>query len=120
METELLQDIRAANLAITRFVSGLSAAKASPRPDWHSIHLDSLTAQLKKVERDLGVLPPPGLRDAELAEELQKYAVNLGLIKAAIEELGPVLEKRMRLIKEELAHLSAAQSWSDSLSDLSK
>jgi hypothetical protein len=120
MEATLLQDLRTANQAITRFVSELSVAKAPPQPEWYSGHLDSLTAQVNKIEKVLGAVPPPGLRDEELAKELRIYAVNLGLIKKAIEGLGPLLKENMRLVKEAIARLGAARSWSESLKDLSK
>jgi hypothetical protein len=120
METALLQDLRAANRAITRFVSELSIANASPWKDSYSGQIESLTTQLIKIEKVLGSLPPPGSRDEELAKELKTYAVNLGLIKKAVEELGPVLEERTRLAKESIARLGAARSWSDSMKDLSK
>jgi hypothetical protein len=120
METALLQDLRNANQAITRIVSELSATKPPPLPEWYSGHFDSLTAQVNKIEKVLASVPPPGLRDEELAKELKIYVVNLGLIKKAIEGLGPLLKENMRVTKEAIARLGAARSWSASLKDLSR
>jgi hypothetical protein len=120
METELLQDLRTVNQAITQFVSEVSVAKASPHSQWHSLHLDSLTAQVIKVEKALPHLPPPELRGEELSAELLKYSVNLGLIKSTIQDLEPVLVERMRSIQKALARLEATGTWSASLKDLSK
>lgn len=119
METDHLQDLRAANDVITRFVSELSARKAPSHPEWNPIQLDSLAATLSRVEKALGSLPPPSSRDGELAKELQKYSVNLRLIKTTIEELGPALEEKMRLTEAALARLGAARNWSKSLKDFS-
>jgi len=120
MENAFLRDLRTANQAITRFVSEMSAIKASSRPKWHSIHVDSLTGQLHEIEKVLASLPPAGLRDADLDKELRSYIVNLGLLKKSIEELAPSLKEEMRLLKEALTRLSAARYWSESLNDLSK
>ncbi len=120
MEAALLQDLRTANQAITRFVSEVSVTKASPKRESYSIDLDSLRRQLIKIEKALASVPPPGLRDAGLAQELRIYTVNLGLMKKAIEELGPLLKEEVRMVKEAIARLGAARSWSESLRDLSK
>lgn len=120
MENSLLQDLKAANQAITRFVSEVSAANTSRQAESYSGQIESLTAQLNKIENVFGHLPPPGSRNEELANELRTYEVNLVLIKKAIEELGPVLEGKMRLTKEAIARLGAARSWSDSMRDFYK
>jgi uncharacterized alpha-E superfamily protein len=120
METTLLQELRIASQAITRFVSELAATKASPRPESYSIQVESLRRQLNKIEEALGSVAPPGLRAAELDEELTTYAVNLGLLKKALEELEPSLKEEMRLVKSALARLGAAGNWSESLRSLSK
>ena len=119
MESGLLQNLRTANQAITRFVSELSAAKASPQPGSYSPHLDSLLRQLSKIEKALGSVPPPGLRDAVLDAELRIYAINLRLLRKATEELEPLLREKVRLVKEAIARLGATRSWSESLKDLS-
>ena len=54
------------------------------------------------------------------AREIRTYEVNLALVKKAIEDLGPVLEEKMRLTKEAIARLGAARNWSDSMKDFSK
>ncbi|MGO8789743.1 MAG: hypothetical protein ACLQVL_20485 [Terriglobia bacterium] len=120
MEIVLLADLRAANQAMTRFVSELSVTNLSPQNESYSGRIESLTAQLRRIERVLRSIPPPGSRNEELAKELRTYVVNLGLIKKAIEELGPVLEEKMRLTKETIARMDAARNWSDSMKDLSK
>ena len=120
METRLLQDVRAANQAITRFVSEFSRAKASPQSGMPVIRLDHLAAQIGNIEKELGCLPRQGERSGELVEELRVYTVNLNLLKKEIEELVPFLEEKRRLIKEAVARLSSATSWSQSLKDLSK
>jgi hypothetical protein len=120
MKTGLLQEVKAANQAITRLVSEFSHAKASSQSGMPTIRLEHLTAQLSKIEKGLGSLPRPGERSEELAEELRVYAVNLNLLKKEIEELAPLLEEKRRLIKEAVARLNAATSWSRSLKDLSR
>jgi hypothetical protein len=120
MENSLLQDLKVANEAVTRFVSAVSAASTSQQAEWYSGQIETLTAQLKKIEKVFGHVPPPGSRNEELAKELRTYEVNLVLIKKAIEDLGPVLEEKMRLTKEAIARLGAARNWSDSMKDLSK
>ena len=120
MATELLPDIRNANHAISRLVSELPAAKASPPAARQSIHLESLTEHLNRMEKILKSLPPPESRDAELAKELETYEVNLGLLKKSLEDLGPVLEGKIRLAKDTIARLGAASNWSDALKNLSK
>lgn len=120
MASELVRDLRNANHAISRLVSELATAKASPQADWQSVHLERLTEHLNKMEKALKFLPPPESRDEELAKELETYEVNLGLFKKSIEDLGPVLEVKMRLAKEAMARLGAARNWADSLEDYSK
>jgi hypothetical protein len=120
METPLLQDLRAANQSITRFVSELAAAKASPKPESYSIQIEGLRRQLNKIGETLGAAGPPALRSEELDKELTAYVVNLGLLKKAIGELEPSLKEEMRSVKAALARLGAANSWSQSLKSLSK
>jgi len=120
METTLLQELRIANQAITRFVSELAATKTSSRHQSYSIHVESLRRQLNQIEEAFRSVAPPGLRSAELNEELTTYAVNLGLLKKAIEELEPSLKKEMQLVKAAIARLGAASKWSESLRSLSK
>jgi hypothetical protein len=119
MESGLLQNLRTANQAITRFVSELSATKASPQPQSYSLHLDSLVRQLNKIEKALGSVSAPGSRDPVLDAELRIYAINLRLLKKAIEELEPLLREKVRVLKEAMARLGATRSWSESLKDLS-
>jgi len=119
-EPPSLQDLRSANQAITRFVSELSLTKTSRRPHSYSIQFESLRGQVKKIEGALGLVPPSGLRSPELEMELTTYAVNLGLLKKAIEEFGPLLKKEMQVVRAEIARLGAASSWSAALKDLSK
>ena len=120
MATELIGEIRNANHAISRLVSELPAAKSSPPADRQSIHLESLTEHLNRMENVLKSLPPPESRDVELAKELETYEVNLGLLKKSIEELGPALEGKIRLAKETIARLGAASNWSAALKNFSK
>jgi predicted nucleic acid-binding Zn-ribbon protein len=120
METPLLQDLRAANQTITRFVSELSVAKTSPKPDSYSIQIESLKRQLNKIWEGLGSVGPSGLRSEELDKELTAYAVNLGLLKKAIGELEPSLKEEMQSVKAAIDRLGAASSWSQSLKSLSK
>jgi hypothetical protein len=120
MESALLQDLRTANQAITRFVSELSVTKASPQPEAYSLHLDRLRHQLNKVAKALGSAPAPGLRDAVLEAEFEIYAINLRLLKRTIEELEPLLKEKARSLKEELNRLGTARSWSESVKDLCK
>ena len=68
MENTLLQDLKAANQAITRFVSELSTANTSPQAASYSGQIESLTAQLSKIEKVLGSVPPPGSRDEEFGQ----------------------------------------------------
>ena len=119
MESGLLQNLKTANHAITRFVSELSVTKASPQPESYSLHLDSLVRQLTKIEKALGSGPAPGSRDAVLDRELRIYAINLRLLRKATEELEPLLREKVRLVRKALARLSATRSWSESLKDLS-
>jgi hypothetical protein len=120
MEAALLQDLRAANQAITRFVSEVSTAKESPRPQSYHLNVDSLMSQINKIAKALGTLPAPGWRDAALETELRIYVINLRLLKKTVEELEPLLKEKARLLKEALDRLSAARNWSESLEDLSK
>ena len=119
MESGLLQNLRTANQAITRFVSELSATRASPQPASYSLHLDSLLRQLNKIEKALGSVPPPDSRDAVLDAELRIYAINLRLLRKATEELEPLLREKVRVVKQAIARLGATRSWSESLKDLS-
>jgi hypothetical protein len=120
MEAALLQDLRTANQAITRLVSELSVTKPSPKPKSYSLHLDSLTRQLSKIEKALASVPPPDLRDAGLDNELRIYALNLRMLKKAIEDLEPLLKEELRFLKDTTVRLGAARNWSESLKDLSK
>jgi len=120
MDNTLLQDLRTANQAITRFVSERSVKTGPSRARLHSVHLGDLKRQLNTIERALGSVTPPGMRAAELDRELTTYAVNLAMLKKAIEELGPSLEEEMRLVKASIARLGAASDWSKSLKILSK
>ncbi len=120
MKTELLDDLRIANQAITQFVSHLSATKASPQPESYAIQLDHVTSQVVKIEKAIASLPPPASRDANLDKELKTYAVNLGLLKKAVEDVEPILRSGARMVKEAIGRLGAARSWSESLKDLSK
>ena len=119
MDTAPLQDLRAANQAITRFLSELSRAKASPDLNWNSVHFDSLTALLSRMEPAIRSLPPAGAAGDELARETRIYAANLGLLKKTIEELEPFLREKMRSIEEAVSRLGAARTWSESVKDLS-
>ena len=120
METPLLQDLRAANQSIMRFVSELSVARTSPKSESYSIQIEGLRRQLNKIEETLGSGGPPGLRSEELDKELTAYAVNLGLLKKAIGELEPSLKEEMQSVKAAIDRLGAASSWSQSLKSLSK
>jgi len=120
MGIPLLQDLRAANQAITRFVSELSAKKASPRPESYSISIKGLKRQLNRIEAALGSVAPPGSRSAELDKELTTYAVNLGLLKKSVEDLEPSLKEEMRQVKAAITRLGATSSWSESLKNYSK
>jgi hypothetical protein len=120
MESALLQDLRATNQTITRFVSELSVTKASPKPESYSTQLESLSRQLNKIGEALGSVGHAGSRSAELDKELTAYVVNLGLLKKAIGELEPSLKEELRSVKAAIDRLGAANSWSQSLKNLSK
>lgn len=120
MESALLQDLRAANQSITRFVSELSVTKASPKPESYAIQMESLKRQLNKIGEALGSVGPLGLRSAGLDKELTAYVVNLGLLKKAIGELEPSLKEELRSVKAAIDRLGAANSWSQALKNLSK
>lgn len=120
METPLLQDLRAANQSITRFVSELSVARTSPKPESYSTQIEGLRRQLSKIEEILGSGAPPALHGEELDKELTAYVVNLGLLKKAVGELELSLKEELRSVKTAIDRLGAANNWSQSLKNLSK
>jgi len=120
MDSNPLNDLRAANQTITRFVTEVSAIRSSPDAQLATLRVDALAQQLNGVGGVLKSLPPKEERSGELETEVQSYIVNLRLAQTALEQLGPVLEEQLKVVKEKMARLEAAQGWSGAVKELER